>query len=1859
MAWHVALPSSPDMKIILLTLALPCLLLVDIAHAQVPPLLNYQGRVAVGTTNFNGTGQFKFALVNATGTTTFWSNDGTSSAGGEPAAAVALSVTKGLYSVQLGDTTLANMTVVPASVFTNADVRLRVWFDDGTNGSQLLSPDQRITSVGYAMVAGDVPDGSITSAKIAGGAVGSSQLASGLALNGTLTGNASTATSAVNFTGALAGDVTGMQGATVVGTVGGVTAENVAAGANLANAATNLNTASAIVKRDAGGNFEGGTITGATLSSTGAITLPATSSSSVGVITQNGGRFIHSHGSNNFFAGTSAGNFTMTGDSNVAVGGLTLFSNSTGSDNTASGFFALGFNTTGSQNTAIGSRVMLDNTTGSQNTAVGSSALRFNTEGSSNTASGVSALQGNTTGHSNTATGSFALSANTIGTRNTADGNLALFNNTTAGRNVALGNGALQAQSFSNSSTAWDSNNVAVGVSALAFNQPASTTTGVNNTAVGTNALRLNTTGASNIAIGNDAGSLLTTGSNNITIGHVGVAAESNTIRIGTSQTTTYIAGIITGNGSGLTGITGSNLAANSIGSSQLASGLTLAGTTTGTFSGNLTGNVTGNTTTATTAGSATSFTGPLAGDVTGTQGATAIAASTVTGKVLTGFSSAAGTVSASDTLLTAINKLDGNLAAKAPLASPTFTGTVTAASFVGDGSGLTGLTASATGTSTNFNIPSTTSSSVGVITQNGSRFIHSYGASNLFFGYNTGNFTTTGNNNTALGVNSLTANTSGSSNTAIGASALNFNLSGSQNTAAGSLALYDNATGVGNTASGYSALRSNVIGHNNTATGLNALQGNTSAGRNVAIGAGALQSQTFNNGYVVWNSNNVALGYQALNANQPTSTTTGINNTAVGTNALVANTTGANNIAIGYNAGNLLTSGSNNITIGHVGVAAESNTIRIGTSQTTTYIAGVITGDGSGLTGITGSNLAANSIGSSQLASGLTLAGTTTGTFSGNLTGNVTGNATTATTAGSATSFTGPLAGDVTGTQGATAIAASTVTGKALTGFSSAAGTVSASDTLLTAINKLDGNLAAKAPLASPTFTGTVTAASFVGDGSGLTGLTASATGTSTNFNIPSTTSSSVGVITQNGGRFIHSYGTSNFFAGAFAGNFSMTGTQNVGVGLGALAVNSSGADNTATGYGSLGSNTSGAQNTASGYLALYLNSTGTSNTASGHESLRYNSSGGFNTANGAAALQFNTTGFLNTASGAAALRNNTTGGSNTAVGHNSLAANTTGTNNIAIGKNAGVNLTTGDNNIAIGHSGVVAESNIIRIGTAGTHTTAFIAGVITGNGSGLTGITGSNLAANSIGSSQLASGLTLAGTTTGTFSGNLTGNVTGNATTATTAGSATSFTGPLAGDVTGTQGATAIAASTVTGKALTGFTSGAGTVSASDTLLTAINKLDGNLAAKAPLASPTFTGTVTAASFVGDGSGLTGITAPATSTSTNFNIPSTTSSSVGVITQNGGRFIHSYGTSNFFAGASAGNFSMTGNSNTAVGQNVFQNNTTGSENIAIGIATLINNTTGNYNTANGSFSMVSNTTGSANTANGYFALYNNSIAIHNTANGAFALRYNTTAGRNVAIGSYALRAQSFNNSDTTWYSNNVAVGYQALDQNQPTSTTTGINNTALGTNALIANTTGANNIAIGYNAGNLLTSGSNNITIGHSGLTGESNTIRIGTTGTQTRAFVSGIRGITTGSNDAVTVVIDSSGQLGTISSSRRYKEDIADMGEASARLQKLRPVTFRYKTPYTDGRKPVQFGLIAEEVAETFPELTVYNEDGQPETVKYQDLTPMLLNEVQKQQRHADSRDAELEALKKDNAELRARLDKLEAALEKLVN
>jgi hypothetical protein len=284
----------------------------------------------------------------------------------------------------------------------------------------------------------------------------------------------------------------------------------------------------------------------------------------------------------------------------------------------------------------------------------------------------------------------------------------------------------------------------------------------------------------------------------------------------------------------------------------------------------------------------------------------------------------------------------------------------------------------------------------------------------------------------------------------------------------------------------------------------------------------------------------------------------------------------------------------------------------------------------------------------------------------------------------------------------------------------------------------------------------------------------------------------------------------------------------------------------------------------------------------------------------------------------------------------------------------------------------------------------------------------------------------------------------------------------------------------------------------------------------------------------------------------------------------------------------------------------------------------------------------------GVGNTALGASALALNTT-IDNTALGSLALASTTTGGANTAVGSIALR-------HNTNGIRNIAVGAGALFNN-----TTGFGNTAVGYQTLFNNAGGSRNIALGESAGSNATSSNGSIFIGNIGLPSDTAVIRIGVPGSQSRAFIAGIRGARTGSNNVVNVVVDSNGQLGTISSSRRYKEDIAPMPDMTAMLQQLRPVTFRYKQPDDDGSKPIQYGLIAEEVAEVLPDLTVFNEDGRPETVKYHLLPSFLLAGYQQQQKRmqaqadeARQQRATIDTQASEIAELKQRLLAIEAML-----
>jgi hypothetical protein len=243
------------------------------------------------------------------------------------------------------------------------------------------------------------------------------------------------------------------------------------------------------------------------------------------------------------------------------------------------------------------------------------------------------------------------------------------------------------------------------------------------------------------------------------------------------------------------------------------------------------------------------------------------------------------------------------------------------------------------------------------------------------------------------------------------------------------------------------------------------------------------------------------------------------------------------------------------------------------------------------------------------------------------------------------------------------------------------------------------------------------------------------------------------------------------------------------------------------------------------------------------------------------------------------------------------------------------------------------------------------------------------------------------------------------------------------------------------------------------------------------------------------------------------------------------------------------------------------------------------------NENTVLGEDALSSLTTGTQNVALGYDALINTTTGLNNTATGHSALASNTVG---------------FNNTANGWHALIVSTGNQ---------------NTGVGCDALVNNTTGSNNIAVGFRAGVNLTTGSNNIDIGNNGVVGESNTIRIGFAGQQNATFVAGIRGVAIAG--AQPVGVNASGQIGVRASSARFKEAISSIDKASEAILALRPVSFRYEKSL-DPKGVPQFGLVAEEVAKVNPDLVVRDEEGKPFSVRYEEVSVMLLNEFLKEHR-----------------------------------
>ena len=297
--------------------------------------------------------------------------------------------------------------------------------------------------------------------------------------------------------------------------------------------------------------------------------------------------------------------------------------------------------------------------------------------------------------------------------------------------------------------------------------------------------------------------------------------------------------------------------------------------------------------------------------------------------------------------------------------------------------------------------------------------------------------------------------------------------------------------------------------------------------------------------------------------------------------------------------------------------------------------------------------------------------------------------------------------------------------------------------------------------------------------------------------------------------------------------------------------------------------------------------------------------------------------------------------------------------------------------------------------------------------------------------------------------------------------------------------------------------------------------------------------------------------------------------------------------------------------NKNTAEGHDALFSLTNGNANTANGHAALKATTTGDRNTANGALALFTNVTGSENTATGYTALFFNRGS-WNTANGIGALHSNATGTNNTANGQRSLY-------DNLNGSRNTANGSGALGNN-----TMGNNNTADGFQTLGNNTTGSFNIALGNNAGSGVSTADDVICIGAAGAD-VSHSCYIGNIFNQS-------------SPSGLAVFVNSDGKLGTIMSSRRFKEDIKPMDKASEAILALQPVTFRYKKDF-DPTGTAQFGLVAEDVAKVNPDLVVRDKEGKPYSVRYDQVNAMLLNEFLKERKKVENQQETIAQLKSD--------------------
>jgi len=389
-----------------------------------------------------------------------------------------------------------------------------------------------------------------------------------------------------------------------------------------------------------------------------------------------------------------------------------------------------------------------------------------------------------------------------------------------------------------------------------------------------------------------------------------------------------------------------------------------------------------------------------------------------------------------------------------------------------------------------------------------------------------------------------------------------------------------------------------------------------------------------------------------------------------------------------------------------------------------------------------------------------------------------------------------------------------------------------------------------------------------------------------------------------------------------------------------------------------------------------------------------------------------------------------------------------------------------------------------------------------------------------------------------------------------------------------------------------------------------------------------------------------------------------SVSTSTRGVITKNGRRFIHNYrapGTDGFntFIGLEAGNFTMSGSGdqasyNTSVGYRSMYSLTTGLHNSAFGYLSLYSNTTGNFNSAFGSWALYANTTGNENSAFGNVSLKSNTTGYRNSAFGNLSLLFNTTGYENSAFGNYSLVFNTTGNSNSAFGSHslnsnttgnsNSAFGERSLYNNL-----NGYENSAFGNWSLYNNTTGNYNTAIGYSAGSAISTGSNNIAIGYNAqvpTNTASNQIRLG----NTSITYAGIQ------------------VAWTVTSDRRYKDNITPIGLGLGFISKLNPVSYVRKN---DENKKTEYGLIAQEVEQVLKELGIENhamltitDEGMYE-LRYNDLIAPMIKAIQelKEQNEQlkkekdieiaylkNEKDIEITKLKEENKEIKSQLNEI---------